>query len=302
MNVYTDESLTTGDLLGVIPGSFALGRCVFGQPVARVLATTDRSSTAGVVNTQFGWIASTLSDADIDSKVIRFFDHFTKGGMTAGVANLHDYELVGTGSTFTGGDALAIGASDAAVDATKAGAGVGLITTATTGWIANVAIPGEPFSMSANKNLFFRARVAVASTTQAQMFIGLGTAAVTDAIDTGDTDGIGFRILATVLSFVYAKAATPSVIETLTGWTSAAIASPAVAADVFVDLAFLVRNRNGTKEVSIWVNGTQISHTSVTANVCDNQSLTLRLAVGEEGTNAAMTLKVDRLEINNYFG
>jgi hypothetical protein len=297
--VWTDENITAGDLLGPIPGKYLFGKCVVGRPVFRATESVDRSTTPGLVTGDFGL---TFSDVVAD-KIVRFFDHFL-GERTSAAADADTYVLTGTGATLTFADAL--GPDEAA--ANKRGAGVGVLSGLTTGFEANLQLNGEPFNIATGKSIFFRARIA-ANTVGATVwyFVGLNLGATTDMGDASGTDFIGFRIVNTALDFVAGKNATGSALNVLTNASAFAIATPVIAADVFHDVAFLVRNKAAAatpaaKELTLWVNGVEVAITfgaAQAANICDDESLTF--AAVADGGAANAILRIDSVEINNYF-
>lgn len=301
VNVYTDENLVAGDLLGVIPGSFALGCTVVGRSVARVLTAVDRSTTAGVASVQFGFIEHILTPNDTGSRISRFFDHFHDVSWSA-TADAAKYVVTGTAAAVTLVDALA---PSEQTDSTKSGSGIVSIAGANTGWEANMQLNGEPFGLAVGQNLFFRARIAVQSAglgSGKYYFAGLNMSGTTDMGDACGTDAIGFRINNATLDFIYGKDQTSSAIQTATGFTAVTLTGVnTVVADTFVEVAFMVRNKSASsKELTIWVNGTSVTHTLVSANIVDNEALTLAFVA--ENSGAATALLVDRVEVNNYIG
>lgn len=289
VNVYTDENLAAGDLLGVIPGEFVLGKCVVGQPVARVLAATDRSTTAGVVNTQFGWIASTLSPADLASKIVRFFDHFICEGAPSTTADIGKFVLSGTSAAASYQDSLAQAESGAS---NLKGNGVLRLTTNTTNE-ASIQLNGEPFTLGVGKSLFFRARIASSSIAAAQQaFIGL-LPTDTSPIASLNADYIGFITATGALNHVYVKDGATGLVTKSTGTT--------LVASTFVDVAFLVRLKTATSlDLHIFVDGAEVSSPTETATeIPENESLTFTASTI---AGDAQSLDIDRVEINNYIG
>lgn len=287
--VYTDESVAAGDLLEPVPGTYAFGKCVIGTPVFRTTEAVDRSVTAGTVTGDFG-----SRFAEESSRILRFVDDFLKVGASA-TGDAAQYVLTGTGATFTGADALGPEAAAAAQ-----GAGVGVLSALTTGFEANLQLNGEPFRL--DRSLFFRARVAPGTVnSESRQFVGLNLAGSTDMGDATGTDFIGFRMIDTALSFIYGKDATSSALQTATAATAQAISAVTLVADTFVDVAFHLRYKaSGVYALTIYVNGAAVSHTLVTADVCDNESMTFALVVDDAGGDSNCIVKIDRIEINNY--
>ena len=294
VDVYTDENLAAGDLLGVIPGEFVLGKCVVGQPVARVLAATDRSTTAGVVNVQFGWIASVLAPSDINSKILRFFDHFAGDGAASATADAARYAATLNSGTITFADNLTISDVSGAT-AAKSGWGTLAITPAAATTETSMQANGEPFSMAVGKSLFFRARVAMSSiAATVQGFIGL-LPTDTSPIASLNADYIGFITATGAVNHVYVKDGTTGLVTKSTGTT--------LVADTFVELAFLVRLKTASSlDLHIWVDGAEVASPTETATeIVDNESLTFT-ASAIDSASGQPVLRLDRVEINNYIG
>lgn len=306
IDVATDESVSSGTLLGPVPGSYYLGRCAIVQPVARCVEAVDRSATAGVVRCVYGQGIP----HDSRGKIAAFFDDFFFGGgttPTTAAADLGKYVLTGGNSTISQADALA---GESSLDsAAKRANGVLSIGTATTGFEGNLQLNGEPFSMRPQTSLFFRARVApVTIPATAQIFLGLNLAAATDFTDATSTDYIGFLFEGTTLKFIYAKDGTSTAVETRTGATSVTVSGITGTANQFEEVAFLVRNRETSvattkKELQIWTKQSGVwtlqSHTTVGASICDNESLTVAASLDNSADDAAVAINLDYWEVLN---
>lgn len=297
----TDESITSGDLLGPIPETFYFGKCVVGRPVAKATQTADRSATAGTVTAHAGQLWDFFQEA---GKIVRYHDEFMGTTTRSATADAATFVLTGTGATATFEDALT--ASDNAT-ANQRGYGVLKASGATTGWKACMTMNGEPFTMATGKSIFLRARFAVAAiAADSRAWLGLALGTATDVGDATTTDHILFRVIADALSLIYGKDATSSALGTATGSTAIASLATMVAAE-FVDVAFMVRNKisgtgTGAKELTVWVNGTAVTHTLVPADIVDNESLTLVFGADDSDDNSAQSILVDRITVQNYVG
>lgn len=296
LSVWTDENVAAGDLLAPIPGTYVFGRAVIGQPRFQAWAASDRSTTAGLANGCFGPIDMATREA----KALRLFDHFTgerKVAATVAAAVLTD------GWVLRGTTAVAAFATAAT---TPAGTGTGELTlTPTTTTIAQILSPGVPFLLSAGRSAFCRARVQVHVVANAVGWVGLAGPGGADVIaanagltDGTFTDGIGFLVdpsLNTGNWTAVARKASGTAI-------GVSLAVPPVA-DVYVDLAFLARNKKtgtavGNKSLVAWVNGvlvdfgtsaTQLAQFPDTVPICGSVA-SIQAAV------AAPTITIDRFE------
>lgn len=292
VNVYTDENITAGDLLGVIPGEYALGKVVVGRAVARAIESQDRTTTAGLVNTHFGCVEGCLSPADVSSKVNRFFDHFASEGAASQTADAGRYAATLNSGTVTFLDGMTI-VESGIVTAAKSGYGVMTVQpTSTTE--TSIQLNGEPFSINAGQSLFFRARIStklIASTTTGMIGI-----AVTDTspVASAPSDFISFNIGASgALTFVYDSTAGSSVTST---------PSVNLVAATFREVAFLVRKRaSGKFDLKYWIDGTAYTPTITAASVPDAESLTFTAGIIDSSNGALTCLNIDRVEINHYF-
>lgn len=290
VNVYTDENLAVGDLLGVIPGEFVLGKCVVGQPVARVLAATDRSTTAGVVNVQFGWVASVVSPSEINSKVVRFFDHFVSEGAASATADAAKYA-----ATLNSGSIAFLDALTAAENTTAGGTGCGVLAcTPTSTTETTFQLNGEPFSIATGQNIFFRARVACKTVVNATNYIGLSITNTTPIVTPG-SDFVMFRMAAGgALTLVYDSTAGSPITSTPT---------QSLANLVFRELSFMIRKRKAsTFDIKYWIDGVAYTATVTAASVPDVKSLSFIASAKDSTVGANAAMYIDRVEINNYIG
>lgn len=201
VEVWTDQSITEGDLLGAWPGSWALKRGVtFGQPLLRSIQTADRSSTNGLVR---GCWSPTITDEEFERKHTYFFDDFNHFGQTidatitqytssdstamAGYATQFrsTYKMFREGSSATGA------VSDAAVS----GGGLKLTPTATTDNAVVVLQRAAAFANVAGQPLRFEAVFTITehNTDDANFLVGLvefTTAALSATVPIG-SNGAG---------------------------------------------------------------------------------------------------------------
>jgi len=289
VQVLTDENVAVGDYLAPIPGNTSgyWGKAVAGPGIFRCTEAADGSGTSpALVRGDLGyWIAT---EAEQATKILRFFDHFASGGASA-TADATRYALAGTSAAAAYSDDFGPEKTGA-----QSGNGVLAITTNTTNQ-ANLALNGEPFRLDAGKSVLLRARFAVSSisaTTDA--FVGLGATDTTQIA--GASDYIGFRLANAALTVRAQKGGS--------GEATLALSTNMVAAE-FMEVAILVRNRaaaTAKKEITMWVNGTQISYTNSDtdrAEIPDDQSLTF---IAEAVGSAARTLYLDYVSIANYVG
>jgi len=266
--VRSNLSITAGDLLAPLPGTRTWAKwCGIGRPLAQALETVDRSTTAGRVRVRYGNL--NLSESFLASKCTRFFDDFL-GFAEPVAADVGTYLLSGTSVAASFTDDIAGGV-------------LGIVTNTTNN--GQIALNGEPFSLAANKTCWFRARFkvsSIASTTNT--FVGLS---ITDTayFSTKPNDYMGFESNDGVLTFNYVKDGTTGVVSQSTGVT--------LVADTFVDVAFFF---DGNGNVYIYVNETQVAHTTTTTEIVNDEALTL---IADVVGGAARTLSLDRWEVGN---
>lgn len=290
IEVWTDENIANGDILGWAGASYALGKWTAGAPLAYAIEAQDRSTTSGTVKCLIGRFA--IPDAaTLCQKRIQWFDHFlgdkpAVAAVASAVADNQAYLVTGTTATTSFSDSTG---PDQAGTAKRA-AGVLALLTDTTNPV-NLTVNGEPFRLDVNKSLFFRCRIAissVASTTDA--FIGLCITDTAFGASKAATDYIGFGIDEADIEFNYVEdGATGAVSVTGLG---------TMVADEYQELAFLFRNRgSGGVTLDVWVGGTLKTVTTTATEICDDESLTFMVDVVG---GAARTLRLDYVEIDNY--
>lgn len=293
---YTDENLAIGDLLGVIPGEYFLGKCTVGRPIGIVThaALTNATDATTVLGTcKLGWVSSMLSDADIGSKLVRYFNHFV-GTATSATADATDFAATLNSGTITLADDLTLEPSSGAIVAMNlSGAGI-LKVSSTSTTETSAQLNGEPFSIAPGQSIFFRARVAVGSITTQSAFFGLSATDTSPAVSLNN-DHIGFKILVAspgLVTFTYnnsgGTAVTKSTAITLVNST-------------FVEFAFLVRMKTATSvKIHMFANGTEVTGvTETAATVPYDESLTL--GFGCFDSTSAQSMYIDRVEVANYF-
>ena len=296
VSVFTDESIVAGDLLGIIPGEYALGRCVYGPVVARALNTVDRSVTAGLVETHFGMIEPSLGAAGVYSKILRLYDHFTGDRAVSATADAAGYASTLNGGAASFADSFTIADNANGLTVVKSGYGVlNLANVATANTEASIQCNGEPFSLAVGRNLFFQCRMALESPVAGvQAFVGL-LPTDTSPIVSLNADYIGFITSTAAVNHVYVKDGATGLVTKATGHT--------LVANDFVDLAFIVRPKTATNvDIHIFVNGVEVAAPTETASeIVDNESLTFTAAIVNSAATA-VNLRLDRIEINNYIG
>lgn len=167
---YVNQNITSGDVLGVQPGSYALrlGAIFNGVPVAMAMESVDRSSTAGTVTCQIGNPGLIESSYSNQVSVVEGFNNLA--GWTTTQAG-----SAGT-ATITGLNYLTISAGD-----DDDGDG------------ANVQRNGIPFIPTAGKDIFYSASIVLTDLDSADHFVGLAeidtTILATSAISTANHIG-----------------------------------------------------------------------------------------------------------------
>lgn len=284
VDVFTDQSVTIGDILGPIPGTYLIGRGVIpGCAVFRANETIDRSATSGICNGVLGRI-NILSHTD---KMQVFDDHFESAFFSA-TADLNRWVFTANSGTCTLADDLQ--------------GGTAVVTSAAAATETTLTQNGEPWSLAANKSLFFQCRVSANPINGAgsDVVIGLSLYDVSPQASV-PTDYIYFRF--------DGHASTPTVLlEYVKDGTGGAVSESlgAAVSDTFYDLAFLVTNKatgtSGQKKVQVWKDGTLIAHTTTEAEVVDNEALTIIVsALGAAAGSATQNARVDRIRcIQNF--
>lgn len=135
----------------------------------------------------------------------------------------------------------------------------------------------ETFKFEAGKRLWFKARFKVSDATQSDLVIGLQ---ITDTTPLAVTDGTYFVKAdgSTSLSLVVTKNSTAT--------TTTGVAT--LADNTYVSVGFVY---DGASKIDVYVNDVRVK-SSVTTNLCDDEDLTVSIAV-QNGEAAAKTLSVD---------
>lgn len=294
VNVHTDENIVAGDILGLIPGEYVLGKWVYGPALFRATEAQDRTTTAGLVRGDFGpQITNPIMAAN---KRISFFTHcagevpVSAPAVANAVADAGGFLLTGTSSAITYVDSLTTSEAGAA---NLKGKGVLKLTPNTTNE-ASLTMNGEPFTLAAGCNLFMRVRLAVSNIlADSQVMVGFSP---TDTAPIGslNADYLAFISATAAVNLDYVKDGTTGKVSVTSGHT--------LVADTFVELAVLVRHRvasTGGADIHIWYNQTETaSPTETQSEIPDDESLTFFIA-SIAGTTAD-TVSVDYIEINNY--
>jgi len=294
VQVYTDEDVTTGDYLGVVPGEYVLGKWTVGRPVFQAMeAFTGATTAAGLVKGYLG--VGNVSNEELGSKCLRYFNHFAGTGTASATADATEYAATLLSGTITQVDDLTLQpSSGAAVAATAAAYGALKLTSSTTSEVC-CQLNGEPFSISATQSIFFRARVALSSVATQSAWFGLSN---TDTTPTASlpSDHIGFKVLVAspgLVTFTYnnsgGTAVTKSTAITLTNNT-------------FAEFAVLVRMKSTSAvDIHLFANGTEVaSVTETLASIPYDESLTV--GFGHFDSTSAQSMYVDRVEVYNYVG
>jgi hypothetical protein len=267
IQVWTNQNLAAGDFVGIIPGTYTFGKWTVGPKFLRCMIAVDRSSTAGLT-----WCVGNLNTATasgVSDNVIEFYDEFTGVTSFSATDDAATYDLIGTSAAGVYSDSLAGGV---------------LVVTSNTTNNAQLSMNGEPWSMAAEKSLFFRARVATDDIGASNdLFVGLS---ISDASywSTLPTDYIGFEVVDGALSFVSVKDGATGRVSTSTGVT--------LVNNTFVDIAF---HYDGEGNLRVWVNNTAITLTPG-HEIPDDERLTF---MADILGNAARSILLDRVEIAN---
>lgn len=287
--IHTDENCAVEDLLGPVPGTFAYGRAVLGEPCFIVTTAVDRSaaSSAGLVTGRWGPVPQEVQNR----KLYRFFDDFY-GDKTIVLGGFTPAEVLIGGYEVTGASVAAAYTSDA---------GGRLVLTPNTTNIAQIH-PGAanfPIILSAGKSCFFRANVNFGvGAVDNDVFCGLAItgAAITDGTVPPLDDYLGF----------YMQGDSSGLINIATnrdnGTDNVTSTGITQVADAMHDLAFLVRNRlagdliNNTT-VQVWVDGVLTNTLSSAAvNALINKDEAMRPVFAGIGGAAAVAIEIDRWE------
>jgi hypothetical protein len=272
--VWTNQNVTAGDFLEHVPGSWSWGKHTIGdRPIFRATQTVDRSATAGTCTGEFGHVNA--SWGEFNGKVLQLRDHFLGYGAPNATADVGAWDVnVGTGGTVLFADDLAGGWLE--------------ISSLTSGFQAQILSNGEPFTMAAEKSVFFRCRLQVSKiTATSNYFVGL-TIPDTNVFSTKPTDYMGFTIADGALKFEYVKDGTTGVV------TSSTLATLVI--NTSYEVAF---HYDGESTIRVWVDGVEQTITITTTEIVDNEALAFAADVSSDAT---AILRLDRLEIGNYFG
>lgn len=287
-SIYTDDSCTIGDLLGPAPATYYARKSVIVPPIAIVTETTDRSSTAGLVNTDYK--AGMTWDQDT-SRLKRMFCDFD-GQFPIGVNGLTPAEITNAGWNIRG-------ASDTGAYSTGTGGNSEIVVTAGgASTLAQLEQGGAPFLLSTGRALFWRARVKRDAVTDEEMFVGLasiGGASIAAAGSVGARDDyMGF------VSIGASFAVIRNAYNADNGTDRLATTGVSAAADTYNELAQYIRNRNsgttassGAKTLLAYVDGT-LTNTIDPSDLFNNDVSMGFVAAAISGT-AVMT--VDRVEV-----
>jgi len=293
VDLYTDEYVVNGDLLGVIPGSYAFGKCIFGNPIAIATATYDGNAVPGTVRTHYGLVSDVVGFSDLSRRMVRYYDGFTGGTAATTTADASAYLLTGTSATAQFADS-ATAADQAAVN--QRGHGV-LVLTSNTTTQANITMNGEPFSIAGGQSLFFRARFAQTLPGSPEVFLGVGITSTSVGTEPATYMAITTSGASGSISFKYRRASGTTVTNT---------PSPAVnmVLSEYRDVAFLARNKaalgaTASLAASYFIDGTQYTPTITSGSFPTSESLTF---IAEGRGSAQIVLSLDRIEINNYIG
>lgn len=296
ITAWTDQNVAASSALGLLPDQFALGRWMFGnQPVALSMEASDRSATAGEVVCQLGDL--NVGPSNEFTHRLSHFNNFL--GDTAILAEgATSAEVAAAGYTLVGTNATAIYGS--------AGVGELVLTPATTtiaqlvcgGGMASVAA-SLPFLLSTGRTAWFRSRYKSAAIDN-DTFCGLAIdgSTISDGslvgalddyfgfISNGDTDGS--------LHFAYNKD---------NGTDRISAMSVSLVADTYVDLGFLVINRNsgttassGAKVIRTYNCDTGALVASIDASDLFNNDEGMHMAIAGIGGAAAPAITIDRWE------
>lgn len=273
VQALTHADVSAGDLLGVVPGAYTLGKCVVGPALFRATEAVDGSDDAALVTGDWGYNPG-LAGIEESGKIVRFFDRFDGSKAVSTTADAATYLKSGTNA--------------GAAFADQAGGGLTLHSTTTHP--ANITLNGESFTLASGKALWFRCRFKVNDIgADAEYFIGLGTTD-TAFLASVAADYIGLRIAATDADFDYVK-------DGATGLVS--VDAGTIAADTEYEFAFHVEN--GVVRIFFGLPGAmaQISHTTTATEIPDDELLTF---ICEGKGTATVEVTPLELEINNYVG
>jgi len=228
----------------------------------------------GVSNAAIDSQLATFGDTD-PTKFITFFDDFFR------------YDAAATG---TAHDWLATPTGAATAVVGDINGGVLVVTNAAADndayfaqWQGmNVANVVEPFKIIAGKRTWFKTRFKISDATQSDFVIGLQ---VTDTTPLAVVDG---------LYFLKADgSATLNMLLTKNS-TSTTVAVTTLVSDTFVDVGFYY---DGATKVAAFVNGSQVSQTTILTNLIDDEELSVSFGI-QNGEAVAKILSLDYIFVS----
>lgn len=294
LDVFSDENCVGGEILGMIPGSHIWGHYVMGPAAFGITQTVDRSGDGGLVR-------GTLNPHLVNSQAMKlrrtyFFDEFIGEYSQDAVADVGCTWLRAGSDTETFSYSNVAGVGAAAAFQAR---GVLILTGVTANFIVSIQLHGASFWLSAGTNLWMRIRLAHSSIGSGESwYAGFALPGTTAPVGTSGTDIAGFFSTTTAIVGEYGKDITTGAQPVGDATTVASVAT--AAADEFDDLFMLIRNPvDGSESVTVYADEVAISHTSVPADVPDNEELTFIYENDSDSTNIAY---IDKIEIGNYIG
>lgn len=297
VNVFTDENVAAGDLLGPIPDSYYFGRAVCGNAVFEAWAASDRSATAGLANGRFG----PVDPAIVAAKTYRIFHDFDGtapiflGGATPAEFALPGLMVSGTsvGAQYTAdaGGRLALTPNTTNIAQLNVG-GIAAGTASTPSLL--------PITLSAGISCFFRARVNFGvGAVDNDVFCGLAIAGacVTDGTVPALDDYLGFYMQGDSSALINIATNRDNGTDNVTSTGTTQVA------DAVHDLAFLVRNRvsgdaAGATVIQVYVDGALTNTLSSAAvNALINKDEAMGPVFAGIGGASAVVIEIDRLEV-----
>jgi len=272
--LWSDESITIGDLLGIQPGSYAFvkGAVFDGKVWARADETQDRSSTEGTVKSEFGSIVVTPQEY---AQRIQVYDN--------DFMEFDANEIAEAWITTETGAATQ-------VIADAVGGELLLTNAASDDDACFMQHRGEKWKCAAGKPLFFYIRFKVNDDDQIDWIAGLN---VIDTTPLAAQDGITFRKDDgdTNIDFNTDKDGTQTDADT----TLDAVASQYLALAFFFDGTGAVKAYGYTNATAANVNFSNLALLLThTTNICDDEEMTITFGV-QNGEAVAKTMNIDRI-------
>lgn len=209
---WTDQNVTAGDLMGIQPGSYALGLGgVVAGAIFRAMQTVDRSATAGTVTGEIGVFARD------PAQVCQFYDDFMEGGFVVDAALANESDP--SAKFVTGADAGAWLLTAVIGDGALASTAI-IIGDKLGGWLEikpeeddvdSIALQlnGEAFRFTTGHPLYYETNFQSGDADALILAFGMAN---TDTAPLAHTDGVMFRIpdatAAQDLNYVLTKAGT----------------------------------------------------------------------------------------------